>query len=539
MYNLDPNILYSLGALASAIFGFILSRLITARASHRQQFEIDQQTIAITQQTQTLDQLNAGIDTLEQQLGVSEKALALSQQNSESLQQQLNAAEQGNADLTGKLEQQRGEVTQQARRISSLEATLVSEQENLAQRESELATANAELKRINSANYELSNQNTKLLTSQQEKAEHFAQQLALFNEQKEALKQEFENISNKIFEEKGKSFSHQNQQSMDALLNPFKQQLEAFRKRVDEVHTSQTQEQATLKSELKQLHELNQRITAEASNLTRALKNDKKVQGNWGEIQVEMILDQSGLKKGREYMREENRKDDERKNWRPDFVVYLPEGKQVIIDSKVSLNAYTDYVAADDEQERERFLKKHALAVHAHIDALSQKDYSALPGINSPDFVFMFMPVESAFIAAFEYDQSLLNKAFEKRIVVVTPTTLLATLRTIANLWSIERQNQSAMTLAGQAGKVYDKLRVFVEKMDKLGNQIATVHKTYDDAHSTLTGSRSLTSTVQKFVDLGVRVKQSMPESVIESAIIDDGVIELGAANHPLLVENL
>ena len=308
-------------------------------------------------------------------------------------------------------------------------------------------------------------------------------------------------------------------------MNPFKEQLDSFRKRVDEVHTHQSEGRAALHKELETLFKLNQRITDEAANLTKALTNDKKTQGNWGEIQVEMLLEQSGLLKGAEYEREANFKDDEENNKRPDFVIYLPEGKHIIIDSKVSLVAYSDYVSAESDEDRTVALKSHVKSIRNHISSLSEKGYPKLKGMQSPDFVFMFMPIEPAFLAAFHYDQTLFNSAFEKRIVVVTPSTLLATLRTVASLWSIERQNQSARILADQAGKVYDKLRVFVEKMDKLGAQITTARNTYDDAHNTLIGSRSLTSTVEKFVELGVRVKKELPASVKEAAMLDEDTI--------------
>ena len=538
--NTESIVIMSIVAVLAAGLGYFISRSKAAHAISRLQQQNDQQQLNFLELEKAHAEQLQNVETISHEFTESEKTLALVQQQAESSEQQLRNAQTSISQIQKKTEQLQVSLSEKEQSLSSVQASLNAEQKNIVDKSNELEMVRGELKQAQITLASLQTDNAELRTSQQEKEEHFKQQLKQFNDQKIELKKEFENLANKIFEDKGKTFTENNKQSLDALLNPFKEQLEAFRKRVDEVHTHQTEGNATLKTELGKLHELNQRITDEAANLTKALRNDKKVQGNWGEIQVEMILDQSGLRKGQEYDREANLKDDDRKNWRPDFIVNLPEGKHIIIDSKVSLNAYTDFVTAETDEEREVAIKQHVQSVRTHINALSEKDYSNLKGINSPDFVFMFMPIEPAFLAAFQHDQTLFNSAFEKRIVVVTPTTLLATLRTIANLWSIERQNQSSRTLADQASKVYDKLRVFVEKMDRLGNQLSTAQKTYDEAHNSLTGSRSLTSTVQKFVDLGVRVKKELPASVVESSLLDDDAInEVEQLAKPISVENI
>lgn len=352
--------------------------------------------------------------------------------------------------------------------------------------------------------------------------QYWQEKLRLLEDNKAHLKQEFENLANQIFQDKQKHFAEQSKQGLDALLNPFKEQLTGFRQKIDDVYINEAKERASLKTQIDVLYQLNQRITNEAANLTKALKGDKKLQGTWGEIQVEMILEQSGLKKGREFEREPNFKSDDSKNMRPDFIIHLPESKHIIIDSKVSLIDYTRYIEADSEAEKNLHIKAYVQCIRAHIKGLSGKGYPKLKGMNSPDFVFMFLPVEPAFIAAFEYDSALFNDAFESRIVVVTPTTLLATLRTVSNLWSIEKQNQSARVLADQASKVYDKLRVFVEKMDKLGLQLNTVNGTYREASESLREGRgNLVSQAQKFLELGVRVKKELPKSIVESSDLD------------------
>lgn len=338
-------------------------------------------------------------------------------------------------------------------------------------------------------------------------------------ENKEALKQEFNNLANEILESKSKAVSEQHEEKLETLLKPFKEQLGDFRSKVEEAQKADNEGRAALKQQLETLYTLNQRITDEAGNLAKALKGDKKLQGNWGELHVESILESSGLIKGEEYEREANFKDEEGQNKRPDFVVYLPEGKHLIIDSKVSLVDYLDYVNAETEEQREAALSQHIQSIRNHIRSLNEKDYPSLPEMKAPDFVFMFMPVEPAFMVAFQKDQHLFNEAFEKRIVVVTPTTLLATLRTVANLWTIERQNANARKLADRARQVYDKLRIFVEKMEKLDMQLVNARSTYDDAMGTLKyGRGNLISQADQFLNLGVRVKKELPRQTLETA---------------------
>lgn len=346
-------------------------------------------------------------------------------------------------------------------------------------------------------------------------AGHHADQIKLLNDSKEQLKSEFSQLANEIFEQKQQRFSEQSKASINALLDPFNRQIEQFRKRVDDIHTKDAEGRSQLLTQLSMLKDMNTQLNKQADDLTKALKGDKKLQGNWGELQIERILESSGLQKGREFEREPNYKDDQGNNRRPDFIIHLPDGKHIIVDSKVSLNAYQQAVAADDELTREPAVKEHVAAVRSHIRALSDKNYPGLTGLNSPDFVLMFMPVESAFITAFEADQNLFNDAFERHIVVVTPTTLLATLRTVANLWVLERQNENAKELYSLAGKIYDKVAVFSHKMERLGTQISTTEKTYHDALNSLTvGRGSMLSYVERLKDIGAPTSKQIAESM-------------------------
>lgn len=360
--------------------------------------------------------------------------------------------------------------------------------------------------------------------ARQQEQKHADEKLALLAENKAQLLQEFENLSQKIFEHKQKQFGEQSQKGLESLLNPFKEQLDGLRKKVDDVYVADAKDRSALKTQIEQLHQLNQQMTAEAHALTTALRGEKKTQGNWGEMVLERVLERSGLRSGEEYVREQNLQDDNGKTYRPDVIVNLPEGKHIVIDSKVSLNAYTDYVNADTDDERVLAARRHCDAVRNHIRTLSDKAYQALPDLNAPDFVFLFMPVEPAFMLAFQQDEQLFNDAFERRIVVVTPTTLLATLRTVASLWTLERRNRSTEKLAEQAAKVYDKLVSVVERFEKVGTQLNTVQKTYDDAWNAMKSGRgNLLSQSEKFLQLGVRVKKELARDLAEEALEQDG----------------
>ncbi|MEX2475659.1 DNA recombination protein RmuC [Marinobacter sp.] len=341
-----------------------------------------------------------------------------------------------------------------------------------------------------------------------------SEKVALLERNREALKQEFENLANRIFDQKSERFSQQTRTSLDTLLNPFRDQLQDFRKRVEDVYTSETRDRQALRSEIKSLQDLNRQITEEAANLASALKGDKKIQGNWGELILERVLERSGLRKGIEYDTQGSYRDSDKQLLRPDVIVNLPDKRHLVVDSKVSLVAYQRWANEEDDAARGDLLRQHVEAVRTHIRTLSEKDYSQLNGLHSPDFVFLFMPIEPAFVAAFQQDENLFSEAFERKIIVVTPTTLLATLRTIENIWRYERQSQNARQIADRAGAVYDKLRVFVESMEKLGTQLHTAQGSYDAAMNTLTRGRgNLVSQANRFVELGVRVKKEIADN--------------------------
>ena len=356
---------------------------------------------------------------------------------------------------------------------------------------------------------------------------HDQERLQELENARKRMSEEFQNLANRILEEKGKALNEQGRSSLDALLKPVREQLDGFRRKVEEVHLSDTRERASLREQLEMLKQLNQQMNDEARNLTRALKGDKKAQGNWGELVLERVLEQCGLRAGHEYEVQGSYRDADHRLLRPDVVVHLPEGKEIVIDSKVSLVAWSEYVAAEDDLGRERALRAHVLAVRNHINGLSAKDYTDLKGVRSLDFVLMFMPIEAAFMAAFQHDEKLFGDAFEKRIAVVTPTTLLATMRTVESLWRNERQNENSAHIAEQAGKVYDKLRGFLEDFEKIGTQLATVQRSFDGARKKLTEGRgNLLSQAESFRDLGIKVRKPIPRSLLDDADAPDAESE-------------
>jgi len=357
----------------------------------------------------------------------------------------------------------------------------------------------------------------------EEQQKHGAEKLKLLQDAETQLKLQFENLANQIFEAKTKQFKEQNSSSLNEIVSPLKEQLGDFKKRIEHVYEHETRDRVTLREEISQLRKDTQKMNQEALNLTRALKGDNKTQGNWGEMILEKVLEESGLRKGIEYDPQGAFRDDDNSLFKPDVIIRLPGDKDVVVDSKVSLVAYERYCSTEDDDERIKALKEHTLAVRQHIKGLSEKDYSSLKGLRSLDFVLLFMPIEAAFMAAFQADEKVFADAFEHKIIVVTPTTLLATLRTIENIWRYERRNENARIIAEKAGSLYDKIRGFVEDLDKLGNQLSTVNKTYTGVMGKLTqGQGNLIRQANSFVELGVKVKKAIPKNISEQAQLGD-----------------
>ena len=323
---------------------------------------------------------------------------------------------------------------------------------------------------------------------------------------------QFENLAQRILEEKSEKFSTQNKQALETILSPLQEKIKVFEEKVHQSHQDALLTHASLKEQLVHLTSLNQKMNEETQNLTKALKSETKMQGNWGEVILERILEKSGLEKGREYETQNSFTNEDGKRLIPDVVIHLPEKKQIVVDAKVSLTAYERFVNAPSEEEKTAALKQHVVSIQKHISTLSDKEYFKLFPEQSPEFVLLFIPIETAFTAALTLDPQLYQTAFDKKIVLVTPTTLLATLQTINSLWQNKKQHENALEIARQAGNMYDKLVGFVTDLDQIGVQIQRTQNEYEKAKNKLyEGKGNLIHAAQKLKQLGVKTKKELP----------------------------
>ena len=342
-----------------------------------------------------------------------------------------------------------------------------------------------------------------------------------FNREKE-LAIHFQNMANKIFDDKSEKFDKNSVKLLDNILNPLKEKIQTFESKVEKIYSEENRERINLKAEVKQLTDLNKQLSKDANNLTTALKGDNKAQGNWGELILERVLENSGLEKGREYNMQYSEEDEFGRPKRPDVVVKLPEDKHIIIDAKVSIVSYERYVATEDNNEKQMYLKEHIQSVRNHIKSLSEKNYQGLERLNAPDFVLMFMPIEAALGLVAGNDENLWTFAWEKKIVLVSPATLLATLRTVSSIWKHENQNINAIEIATQAGRMLDKFTDFTQDMLTLGRQMDTSKKSYENAMRKLSeGTGNLVKRSEKLKELGVKAKKQMDGRLIQRAIND------------------
>jgi len=367
-------------------------------------------------------------------------------------------------------------------------------------------------------NNELVKRNTEFNNLEQKNREQKAEVEKL----QEKFTKEFENLANKILDEKSTKFTKQNKESLEVLLNPLSEKIKVFEKRVEDTNKESGIRHAALRQQIIGLKELNEQMSKEATNLTKALKGDSKIQGNWGELVLERVLEKSGLEKDREYFLQNSFTTDEGRRVLPDVVLHLPDSKKMIIDSKVSLVAYERFVNEEEKDLRDKYLKEHIASLRKHIDQLSAKNYQDIYDIESPDFVLLFVPIEPAFAVAINQDNSLYNWAFEKNIVIVTPSTLLATLRTIDSMWTNEKQQQNAIEIATQAGALYDSFVNLTDELIKVGKQIGTVQGSYENAMKKLTGRGNLVKRVEKLKKLGAKANKHIDQKLIERAKDND-----------------
>mgnify|MGYP000244279958 FL=1 len=345
------------------------------------------------------------------------------------------------------------------------------------------------------------------------------QQLALIKANEEALKTQFSHLAQQALEKKSEDFAKDNQRNIDALLAPLKAQLGDFKQQVQHSHDAETKQRHELKHEIHSLKQLNQQMAQDAINLTKALKGDNKQQGNWGEIILERILQESGLRDGHEYQTQSHHRNDDGKAYRPDVIVHLPDNKDIIIDSKVSLTGYERYFNSDDELERQLALKEHIQSLRSHIKELGAKDYHQLNGVRTLDYVLLFIPIEPAFLLAIEHEPNLISYALDHNIMLVSPTNLLVALRTINNLWRIDQQNKNAQIIAQKASKLYDKIRLFGDDLLNVSHHINKANQSVELAIKKLsTGKGNVISQVQGFSDLGVEIKKPIANQLTDYA---------------------
>lgn len=417
-------------------------------------------------------------------------------------------------------------ITNETRQAKAFETAVAETKEKLEESKRHLAELTVQYRELNSQYIKITNELTKLKTELSARDEMHAREVKSFEAQKHQLAEQFKVLSNEILEVKTKTMQENSKLTLTAIMNPFQQAIEGFKKEVTEIHHRETIQQGELKKELETLKELNKQITTEAHALATALRGQKKLQGNWGELLLENILERSGLQKDKDYKREVSITTEEGK-MRPDVIVYLPQKKHLVIDSKVSLNAYMDFVNAEDDGSRELALRKHINAVSSRIKELSNKDYYKLPGINSPEIVFMFIPIESAFVEALKADESLFQHAIENRVLVATPTTLLTSLNIIRQLWRYEDQNKHTALLASKADAVFNKLRNFLVSFDKIKKSLESAFSAYNTAESQLVnGKGNLVKQVNEFKKLAPAITGELPEYYTEKANLEISLIE-------------
>ena len=413
--------------------------------------------------------------------------------------------------------------SQKFKKIQSLELELEFEKER----------GNGLQNEIQSLNLQLRNDREQLLLVNNEKATleaNFKNVETRLEEQKTEVKKlqdqftlQFKNLANDIFEEKSKRFTDQNKLNLDQLLKPLGQKLTDFEQKVEQSNKDNLERSAALKEQIVGLRELNKKMSEETENLTRALKGDTRLQGDWGEVILERILEDSGLRKDREYYTQESITTEAGRRLRPDVIIKLPDNKNLVIDAKSSLVAYERYVNAENEEEREKHLKEHLISVKAHIKNLAQKSYHQLFDNGSLDYVLMFVPIEAAFALIIERNPELYNEANNQNIVIVSPATLIATLRTVSSIWKHEYQNQNALEIARQGGALYDKFKAFVDDLVKVGQSLSSTKNTYDEAMKKLvTGKDNLIRKTERLRELGAKATKNMDEKVLNRATPED-----------------
>ncbi len=448
----------------------------------------------LEREIQTVKIRNASNEQELQQFLETKEALNATKELLFKLQNQYNELEIEQSQLKAKFES-----------IDTLHTNLLSEHKLLQERHEHLVEDNSK-HRVN---------NARLLTKLETETRHASNRLEMMQEHKKEIKDEFEQLAKQIFDGNSQKFAEFSKQNLDSMIKPLQTQITEFKKQVADTYNNESQDRAVLKNEINSLKELNEKISQDAINLTNALKGENKQQGVWGEMVLEHVLEASGLRKGFEFEREVSLRTDDNEILRPDVVVHLPDNRDLIIDAKTSLVSYERYVNAEDEYDRKEYLAAHLDSIKLHVQTLSNKNYERLKEVNTLDFIFMFMPIEGALAVALEYDSSIYDNAFKKKILLVGPTTLLVAMRAVENVWKYERQNQNAQEIARRAGAMYDKFVGFSEDLMKISKQIDAIQGSFSAAKNKLSdGKGNLVRQVQQLKELGAQTSKKIPKEL-------------------------
>ncbi len=460
-------------------------------------------------------QIQRRLTTAQGDKAMAEERLGNAQLAQEGLQAQLDATRDEISDLSEANALKQANLAAQQREVELLQIERDNARDAAHAWHLERSNRETELRRLEA-------QAARLEAELREQQENHQQRLEDLQQARDTLRAQFAEMATKIFDEREQRFAQTSQQHLGQLLDPLKERIQAFEKRVEESYQQEARERFSLGKELERLQQLNQRLSDEATNLTQALKG-QKTQGNWGELILERVLEHAGLEKGREYQTQVSLKSADGERFQPDVLIMMPGNKQVIVDAKVSLTAYQQYVSESDNSRGQAALKQHVQSLRSHVKGLSGKDYNRLEGLHSLDFVLLFVPIEAAFSAALQAEPNLFQEAFDKQIVIVSPTTLLATLRVIDSLWKQERQSQNAREIAERAGWLYDKFVLFIQDLDELGNRLQQVDKAYAAARNKLCEGRgNLISRSEQLKLLGARASKSLPADLLERALTQE-----------------
>lgn len=468
-----------------------------------------------------LDEANRLRQSAETQREADLTQISALKETVEDLRARLGQAEVSLQDERNAVSSLKDELAAEGKRAEAVETSERKAHEQLQELKSQLAAAAEKYESLQARLTEKTSEYTKLKTELDEREASHKREVANFEQQKASLSEQFKLLSNEILEAKTKSLQESSKLTLSAVMTPFQQSIDTFKREVQEIHHRETTQQGELRKELESLKALNQQITTEAHELSTALRGQKKLQGNWGELVLENVLDRSGLQLGKDYQREVSISTEDGRQ-RPDAIVYLPQGKHLIIDAKVSLNAYTRFINAEDEGERALALKQHVQAVASRIKELADRDYYKLPGLNSPDMVFMFIPIESAFVEALKADETLFQQAIENNVLVATPTTLLTSLNIVRQLWRYEDQNKHTAALASKAEAVFKKLNTFLGSFEKIKKGLDNATEAYATAEGQLVSGRgNLVKQVGEFKNLAPAIKAELPSYFVDKAALE------------------